>query len=122
VTARSDQGQPDGSQGRPERRKSPRFEVNVAARLTTQGLVFAGQLRDICRDAAWIESARECPIGATVTVAMELPGTGGPIEVSGTVIRVGPGEHQPHGLAVLFEDIPPSAATRIDFFVALQGC
>jgi Tfp pilus assembly protein PilZ len=79
-----------------------------------------GHLRDVCRDAAWIESDRALPIGAEVTLAMELPGTGGPIQVAGRVIRLAPGEKAPNGMAILFGELPPAAATRIDFFIALQ--
>jgi hypothetical protein len=104
-----------------ERRKQPRFVVDVPARLTAEGATFPGHVRDICRDAAWIEAERGCAIGAEVALAVELPGTGGPMIIEGRVIRVAPGEKAPNGMAILFKDLPPTSATRIDFFIALQG-
>jgi len=41
--------------------------------------------------------------------------------IDGRVTRVAPGERAPNGMAILFGDLPPAVATRIDFFVALQG-
>jgi hypothetical protein len=107
--------------GKVERRKQPRFVVDVPARLTAEGATFPGHLRDICRDAAWVEADRGCAVGAEVTLAVELPGTGGPMVIEGKVIRVAPGDKAPNGMAILFKDLPPTSATRIDFFVAMQG-
>ncbi len=104
-----------------ERRRQPRFAVDVAVRLTAGGATFPGSLCDICRDAAWVESERALALGEEVTVVVELPGTGGPMAIEGRVVRVGPGEKAPHGGAVLFKELSPMVAARIDFFVALQG-
>jgi hypothetical protein len=49
---------------------------------------------------------------------MALPGTGGPLEVGGKVIRVAPGDGDAHRLAILFTNLTPAAETRIDFFIA----
>jgi hypothetical protein len=103
-----------------ERRKQPRFSVDVPARLTVEGATFPGHLRDVCRDAAWVESEHGCALGTEIALAVELPGTGGPILVEGRVIRVAPGDTAPNGMAILFKDLPPASATRIDFFIALQ--
>ncbi len=53
-----------------------------------------------------------------VAVAMALPGTGGPLEVGGKVIRVVKGDGEEHRLAILFTSVTPAAETRIDFFIA----
>jgi hypothetical protein len=105
-----------------ERRKSPRFTVEVPVRLTARGASYPGRLRDICRDAALVEVDRPWSLETPVALAMELPGTGGPLEVLGRVVRLVPAQGGgPHGIAVLFTDVSPAAATRIDFFIALQG-
>jgi Tfp pilus assembly protein PilZ len=110
-----------GSASPAERRRQPRFDVDVSVRLTSGGVSFAGLLCDICRDAAWVESQRSCALGEQVAMAVELPGTGGPMMIEGRVTRVAPGERAPNGMAILFSDLSPMVATRIDFFVALQG-
>jgi len=104
----------------PERRKSPRFSVNVAARLTFREHTAHGPLKDLCRDAALVESAHAAPLGSDVTLALALPGTGGPLQVAGRVVRVTPAEQGTHDMAVLFTEVSMAAETRIDFFITLQ--
>jgi hypothetical protein len=112
----------DGGGGKAsERRRQPRFDVDVPVRLTSGSASFTGILCDICRDAAWVESDRLCAVGEPVAVVVELPGTGGPMTIDGRVTRVAPGDRAPNGMAILFGNLPPAVATRIDFFVALQG-
>lgn len=101
-----------------ERRKSQRFAVEVPVRLSAAGNSFPGHLKDVCRDAVLVETHRTLPIDSEVSVAMALPGTGGPLEVGGRVIRVTPGEGDAQRLAILFTNVTPAAETRIDFFIA----
>jgi hypothetical protein len=103
-----------------ERRRHPRFKLTVPVRLTVAGEELPCLLRDICRDAALVESPRALEIDTTVLLGSELPDTGGPFEVVGRVIRVAETEGEIHPLAVLFTDASPSAATRIDLFLARQ--
>jgi hypothetical protein len=103
-----------------ERRKNPRFAVDVPVRLTAGSLTTHGQVRDICRDAVLVEVEAPQALDSTVTLLLELPGTGGPLRVVGRVVRLAPGTEGRHGAAVLFTDVPPAAEARIDFFVALQ--
>jgi hypothetical protein len=105
-----------------DRRKSPRFPVDTRLRLTGGGSSASGRLRDICRDAALLETDAPLALGTFVTLSLELPGTGdGEVLVSGKVIRVAPGEGGGHASAVLFTEVPPAAAARIEVFLALQA-
>jgi hypothetical protein len=88
-------------------------------RLAVGGSELAGHLHDVCRDAALVEAEASLPLDAPVELRLTLPGLSAPLDVRGRVIRVTPGETYPHALAVLFDDLPPGDATRIDFFVAL---
>jgi len=101
-----------------ERRKAQRFNVEVPVRLTVAGHSFPGHLKDVCRDAALVETHRALPVDTGVALAMALPGTGGPLQVGGRVIRVTPGDGDAQRLAILFTDVTPAAETRIDFFIA----
>ena len=103
-----------------ERRRNPRVVVDIPVTVKAEGQDHAGRLRDICRDAALVEMDRSWPLETELGVRMELPGTGGPIEVSGRVIRLAPGEAGKQGMAILFTDVKATAGMRIDFFVALQ--
>ena len=101
-----------------ERRKNQRFQVEVPVRLTSGGASFPGHLRDVCRDAVLVETHRALAVDTEVAVAMALPGTGGPLEVGGRVIRVTPGDGDARRMAILFTSVTPAAETRIDFFIA----
>jgi PilZ domain-containing protein len=101
-----------------ERRKSPRHAVDLPVRCTASGRTFPGHLKDICRDAALVESHELCPLETRVVISMELPGYDGAVEIGGRVIRLAAGEGDARGMAILFTDLSPAAATRIDFFLA----
>jgi hypothetical protein len=103
-----------------ERRKSPRFSVDVPVRLSSGGASFPGRLKDLCRDAVLVETHHPLPLESQVAVAMALPGTSGPLEVGGRVIRVAPGDGDAQRVAILFTSVTPAAETRIDFFIALH--
>lgn len=103
-----------------ERRKNARYAVDIPVRLTVQGATVMGRLRDVCRDAALVEANKWFPLETPMTMAMELPGTGGPLEVMGRVIRLAPGDQGSHGMALLFTDVSAAAGERIAFFVAVQ--
>jgi hypothetical protein len=103
-----------------ERRRNPRVAVDVPVTVRAEGAEHAGRLRDICRDAALVETDRSWPMETELGLRMELPGTGGPIEITGKVIRLAPGEGGKQGVAILFTDVTAAAGMRIDFFVALQ--
>jgi hypothetical protein len=104
-----------------ERRKHPRFKVRVGVQLALGAERFPGQLRDLCRDAALVEVEREVAVGSEVALAVQLPGTGGPLQVVGHVVRTAAGDHGGLDIAVLFSEVTPAAETRIDFFIALQA-
>jgi hypothetical protein len=105
-----------------ERRRSPRYPVTAPVRLGVGEETLPGLLRDICREAALVESPRELPLETPVRLAMELPSIEGMLQVAGRVVRCPPPEGEIHPLAVLFTDVTPAAATRIDLLLArLEG-
>jgi PilZ domain len=104
-----------------ERRKHPRFQVSVPVRLTLNEVVYAGMLKDVCRDAALVELPEALGLQSRVSLSLQLPGTGGPLQVDGKVVRVLPSANgATSDVAVLFTDLTPAAETRIEFFIALQ--
>lgn len=104
-----------------ERRRNPRFPVDLTVTLGVAGERRDARLHDLCRDAALVEAVRPEPVGTAVTLEMLLPGASGPMRLAGTVIRLAPGEQGGHGMAILFSAPPPEAEARIDEFVASQG-
>jgi hypothetical protein len=104
-----------------ERRKHPRFKVNVPVEVTLEGDRIAGQLRDVCRDAALVELSRTLPMGSELALAASLPGASGPLQVVGRVVRLGRGEAGGQDVAILFTNMTPAAETEIDFFIARQA-
>ena len=104
-----------------DRRRSPRFVVKVPARIGHGSESFPGILKDLCKDAALVEGQRVLPLESEVSVTLSLPGTGGPLQAAGLVVRVGPGDHGGHDMAILFRDLSQATETRIEFFIAIQG-
>ncbi len=103
-----------------ERRKSPRAVADVPARLTIGGETVAGRVRDICRDAALVETERSYPIETVVTVETELPAVAGSVRATGRVVRVADGKDGGSAIAILFDNLPAETALRIDLFVSEQ--
>jgi hypothetical protein len=101
-----------------ERRRSRRHPVKAPVRLSLGDEELPGLLRDICRAAALVESPRELSLGASVALAIELPSQIGTLQVAGRVARLAAPEDGIHPLAILFTDVPPAAATRLDLFLA----
>lgn len=101
-----------------DRRRSRRHPVKAAVRLSLGDEELPGLLRDICREAALVESPRELPLEASVALAIELPSQIGTLQVGGRVVRRAAAESHIHPLAILFTDVAPAAATRLDLFLA----
>jgi PilZ domain len=100
-----------------DRRKSPRKPADLPVRCMADGRSFPGRLRDICRDAALVDVHEPQPLGARVVLTVDLPGAG-TVEVAGQVIRLTEGEGDARGMAILFTEATPTAATRIDIFLS----
>ena len=103
-----------------ERRRSPRFPAHQPVVVSAEGASVDGHLHDICREAALVLCSRSWPSGTEITLNLDLLGAGRPIQVLATVIRVTPGEGERKGLALLFKDLTPAAATDIDLYLARQ--
>jgi hypothetical protein len=100
-----------------ERRKHPRFKIRAEAQLQCGRERFAGQVKDICRDAVLLEVERELAMGDEVALHLSLPGTSGPLQVVGRVVRTATGEGGRPEAAVLFADLTPAAETLVDVFL-----
>lgn len=105
-----------------ERRRAPRYPVDIPARLELLGRTHEVRVRDLCRDALFAELAGEWSVDTPVHLSADLPGADSPLEIEGRIVRVaGPGDEY-QGVAVLFTQLSPSVATRIDLLLAsLEG-
>jgi PilZ domain len=103
-----------------ERRKSKRYEADVPTQLRVTGRLVDVRLKDVCRDAVLVESTETVALGTAVGVLLGLPDGANPVEVHGTVIRLSPATDGSGagGVAVLFTEVSPELATRLDFFFA----
>lgn len=98
-----------------DRRRSPRYPVDLAAELTVEGSAITGRLRDLCKDAGLVEAGMTWPVGTAVALGVKLDDA--PMSLQGTIIRVGTGEEDAQAMAVLFDALPPAVATRLDLFL-----
>lgn len=103
-----------------ERRKSPRVIVDLPVRLGVEGKTVPSRLRDVCRDAALVETHQRVAVGTRVTLAWESTG-GGMVQVAGVVLRVSALEGDARGVAILFVDVAPSTATAIEMLIHRAG-
>jgi hypothetical protein len=103
-----------------ERRRSRRVEASGIAVLTAEAGTLTGHLRDLSTDAALVEMPEAWPAGTVVEMELTLPGDPALLRLGGQVVRHAELEGGRRGMAVLFTDLPPNAATRIDLFLARQ--
>ena len=102
-----------------ERRKSKRYEADVPTQLRVNGRLVDVRLKDVCRDAVLVETPETVALGTSVGVILGLPDGQNPVEVHGTVIRLAHlAEGEAAGMAVMFTELSPELATRLDFFFA----
>jgi hypothetical protein len=104
-----------------ERRRHPRYAIDVQGRITVEGASYDVRLKDICEEAVLIETPQPCKLGASVTLTAEILGGSGVIEISGKIVRIAEPADGGPGAAVLFTSLNPAAATQIAFFLELQA-
>lgn len=105
-----------------ERRKHPRYPVKMPVTVTFGAETYTVLVKDICREAIFVEIERVLARGSEVTVTFALPGKDGPLQVGGRVVRVAEAtEPGGPGIAILFNEMSPAAQVRLDFFIGLQG-
>jgi hypothetical protein len=102
-----------------ERRRSPRYPVDAPARVAAGGQTVEGRLRDLCRDAAFVETDRPFPLHSEVELDMVLDAEK-PLRLRGTVIRLGVSEYGGSGMAVLFSDLTPESIFQIDVYISAR--
>ena len=98
-----------------DRRRSPRYPVDLPAELAVEGSSITGRQRDLCKDAGLVEAGMTWPVGTVVNMAVTLDRAN--VTFPGTIIRVAPGEEDNQAMAVLFDSLPPALATRLDLFL-----
>jgi uncharacterized protein (TIGR02266 family) len=105
-----------------ERRKQPRYPVQMPVTVTSGPDTLTVLVRDISREAVFVNTEDAFPIGTEVTVTFGLPGKDGPLKVEGRVVRVAAiGSEGGPGMAIRFSELSPAAQVRLDFFISLQG-
>ena len=104
-----------------ERRRHPRFEARVPARLEAGADCIEGEVHDICRDAVFVQAGRTWPTETELRLTLQLPGADGLVQLPGRVVRVSIEEGAGRGMAVLFTEVNPAAVARIDMFLARRG-
>jgi hypothetical protein len=104
-----------------ERRRNPRYPVDAPARVIAGHEIVEGRLRDVCRDAAFVEAPRTFPLQTDVTLDIALPDVEGPVQLRGKIIRLGISDFGGGtGMAVLFSDLTPQVVLLIDVFISQQ--
>ena len=100
-----------------DRRRHPRVRLDAPARLKVGERLVEARVRDICHDAVLVEANHWFPLGTDLQLRVDLPAPHAPVQATGRVLRLAPGEEGSHGMAVLFTEISPGDLVRIDFLV-----
>lgn len=77
----------DTSKTPSERRESPRIDVEIWAEERVGGGVYYHRVTNLSRNGFFIEKKLPFPIDSTVTVKLELPGTGEKVVLTGKVVE-----------------------------------
>ncbi len=101
-----------------DRRKSQRADLVVRVDYQTVDDLFSEFARNINEGGIFIESEHPHPLGTPVKLQFQVPGSDGPIRVSGLVVRVSEGsESAPAGMGIEFENLDAEARQTIDELV-----
>ena len=104
-----------------ERRASVRVSVDFPVGLSkivkvtvtaASGESLRGRARDLCSEAVLVEADRSFPLGTELNVAFEANDSGPPLELEGTVVRMGP--RKAGIMAIAFTNVTPENQTAID--------
>jgi hypothetical protein len=100
-----------------ERRRHPRISVDLAATVLAGGAERPARVKDLCRDAALVESGHAAALGEAGSLAIVVR-RAATVELKGRVIRDAGRAGDGHAFAVLFSDLDPAAATEIEVLLA----
>ncbi len=101
-----------------ERRKSPRADVVVRVTYQTVDELFSEFARNINEGGLFVETERPHPIGTTVSLQFQIPGSQDPVRVEGSVVRISEGTgSEPPGMGIEFEDLDRAARQHINELV-----
>jgi hypothetical protein len=96
-----------------DRRRHPRITVDLPATVLAGGAERPARVKDLCRDAALVESAEPAALGEAVALAIVVS-RAATVDLKGRVIRDAGHDGRQHAFAVLFSDLDPAAATEIE--------
>ena len=94
----------DGS----ERRKHKRYPVTLKISYTNLDTFFYDYAVNISRGGVYIKTGEPLPVGSSVKLNFEVPGTEAEIETQGKVVRTvrqGKGSFEPPGMGIKFDSL-----------------
>jgi type IV pilus assembly protein PilZ len=101
-----------------ERRRSERTDLIVRVDYQTVDELFSDFARNINEGGIFVESETPHEVGTTVDLQFKLPGSGEPVRVKGTVVRVTPAcDGDAPGMGVQFDGLDGPTRQRIDDMV-----
>jgi len=102
----------------PERRRAERADLVVRVDYQTVDELFSEFARNINEGGLFVESETPHPVGTRVDLQFQLPGSGEPVQVSGSVVRTSPGSaDEPSGMGIVFDDLDTQTRQHINELV-----
>jgi type IV pilus assembly protein PilZ len=101
-----------------ERRRAERADLVVRVDYQTVDEFFSEFARNINEGGLFVESELPQPLGTTVDLHFQLPGSDEPVQVSGSVVRTTPGsDDEPSGMGIAFGDLDTETRQQINEMV-----
>ena len=102
-----------------EKRRSHRVSVNIRATYRSSTVALHGHVADLSRNGLFLRSEYLDGEGAEVELEIELPGSSGPLQISGQVVWV---DQRPNcsGMGIQFRELEELARRALANFVIEQ--
>ena len=101
-----------------DRRKTARVDLVVRVDYQTVDELFSEFARNINEGGLFVETETPKPVGTSVSLQFQVPGSDEPIQTIGLVVRITPGSvGEPPGMGIEFDGLDQTARERIDSLV-----
>ena len=102
-----------------ERRKSERVDLLVRVTYQSVDELFSEFARNVNEGGVFIETDTPPPLGSSVALQFQLPGSDDPVEVAGTVVRITEGSdgNEPPGMGIEFDELGAGARQHINALI-----
>ncbi|HEX9296502.1 MAG TPA: TIGR02266 family protein [Polyangiaceae bacterium] len=108
---------------RGQRRKQPRFSVDLSITLRSDSKLWAASAHNVSEGGVFVATRELKPIGAELDLTLRLPPPQGAVAIRGVVRWIGENasDHEvPLGMGIEFEELTPDSRRALRSFLAMN--